>query len=160
VPEQPAPPAADQPKHEPKHEATPAAGAPRADEGKKDEGKQQGRGAQATLAPAEPAMPVGSSPRHAGNAKGKDAPTPVVDASLPVVATTAAAVEDAKSKDSRKDRGHGNDERQLTSVAPAQVVEAPEPAPDQAPAVDAAAPVVAETAPVAESGDNGKRKGK
>ena len=173
-------PAAEQAKHEQKHEATPPAAEPakRTDEGKKDEGKHKGRGAE-TPAPAvvEPTAPVASAPvvstpreRRGGNSKGrgnddKGKDAPITEALAP--ASVPAFAEEAKNQGSKKERGRGNEkQRELTSApspspVPTPVVAAPEQAP-------AAAPIVATTpqpAPVAESSrgssdGHGKRKGK
>ena len=178
-------PVAEQPKHE---KAQPAAEpARRADEGKKDEGKHKGKGAEAPLAPAAAAPataePVASAPaeRRGGNSKGrgndekgKDSPV-VAQAPAPSSVTSGAPAptETAKDQNSKKDHGKGNGkQRELTSVpttlpAPTPVVAAPEPTP--APAADATVAVAPQPAPVAESSDksssnkgdgHGRRRGK
>jgi RNA polymerase sigma factor (sigma-70 family) len=164
----PASPAADEPKQEePKYEVTPATEqsggtGETKNEGKSDEGGKQGRGAQATPAPAEPAAaaPESSSPKQAGNAKGR---SDMGD--NPVVAPVSAPVAEAKNHDVKKDRGRGNDKRELMSVAtsaiaPDAVVEASEPASE--PAVDAAPASEPQPAEVVDSSgksSNDKRDG-
>jgi RNA polymerase sigma factor (sigma-70 family) len=102
------------------------------DEGKKNEGKHKGRGPEAPAAPvldpaAAPSGQAAPVERRGGHAKGKKD-----DAPAPASVTAPAAVEETKH-DSKKDRGRGNDKRELT-VAPSLT-----PTPD---------PVVAETLPV------------